>query len=310
MIDLIDDFLKDWIGELNTRVKVTFDTPNEAEDKLSVNLYLMEIVDDQERRHSTGRPPLQPSLRYLVTTTGDTFKSAHKMLWQVLDAALDRDDFKVEFEPASSQIWTAFKIAPRPSFVLQVPLHRGWPGEQIQFARGVEARFSSMITLQGTLVGDPGNLPVPRARVEMPSLNRAVYTDRDGQFSLPNVPSQPASGQWELRIEARGMYQQIKLPVPPTLGAPLTLTFNFNRVSLFGQLVAANDPKIMLSPAEVSIPELDLHTFTGPDGRFQLDFVPSSPTEKQLLVRYKSRQQTITIKETGTQTNPISIPFE
>jgi hypothetical protein len=59
------------------------------------------------------RPPLGISLRYLVTTWCENVKEAHRLLGDLMLAALEETKFEVEAIPAPVELWRAFGIAPR-----------------------------------------------------------------------------------------------------------------------------------------------------------------------------------------------------
>jgi len=245
LIDKLDERLTSWVQSVVPGVKTTFAAPKDGEEDLAVNLYLLEIADDP-LRHSTGHPPIQPSLRYLVTTSAGEPKDAHSLLGSLfyaarkgprLDVRLDVSfnfqlevELEVELEPIASQLWTAFGIAPRPSFILRLPLPAEWPAPQPVKAPPVTQEIApaagELVPLYGLVLG-PNEIPLASARVEMialwerqenPShlqevpyttsytqLERATYTGPKGRFTLPGIQAAPAAKT--LLVSARGQEQ-------------------------------------------------------------------------------------------------------
>ena len=139
-------------------------------------------------------------------------------------------DLDVELEPVSSQLWSAFGIAPRPSFILRLPLPQEWPIPQPEKAppvtQGLAPVAGELVSLYG-LVQGPNDTPLASARVEMISLwdgpknpshlqevplttnytqlERAAYTDPQGRFTLPGIQAAPAAKT--LLVRARGQEQ-------------------------------------------------------------------------------------------------------
>ncbi|MCU0518329.1 MAG: DUF4255 domain-containing protein, partial [Oscillatoria sp. Prado101] len=73
------------------------------------------------------RTPLQAAARYLVTTWAGTPEDAHRLLGDLLFAAMDSAAFQAELNPLPAAAWTAFGLPPQPSFVLRVPLQIARP---------------------------------------------------------------------------------------------------------------------------------------------------------------------------------------
>ena len=51
--------------------------------------------------------------------------------------------------------------------------------------------------IRGKVVAGDGSTPYPDAEVTIESLNKTVYTDRDGEFYVQNI----APGQYTLRVK-------------------------------------------------------------------------------------------------------------
>jgi len=229
LIDQFDERLSSWVESVVAGVKTSLAAPKDGEDTLAVNLYLLELADDP-LRHSTGHPTIQPSLRYLVTTSAGEPKDAHDLLGRLFYAARKQPDFDVELEPVSSQLWSAFGIAPRPAFILRLPLPAEWPAPQPEKAppvtQGLTPDAGELIPLYGLVLG-PNETPLASARLEMISLwdgpknpshlqevpittnytqlERAAYTDPKGRFTLPGIQAAPAAKT--ILVCARGQEQ-------------------------------------------------------------------------------------------------------
>lgn len=226
MIDQFDKQLASWVESVVTGVKTSLAAPKDDDETLAVNLYLLELADDP-LRHRTGHPTIQPTLRYLVTTSAGEPKDAHDLLGRLFYAARKRPDFEVELEPVSSQLWSAFGIAPRPSFILRLALPDEWPAPQpkniLPVTQGLVPAVGELVLLYGLVLG-PNDTTLASARVEMialwegpktPShlqevplttnysqLERAAYTDSKGRFSLPGIQAAPAAKT--LLVRTRG----------------------------------------------------------------------------------------------------------
>jgi len=217
MIDQIDAKLSKWVEGVVAGVHPSFAPPSDAEDGLAVSLYLLEIADDP-LRHSTGHPTIQPSLRYLVTTRAGEPQDAHHLLGLLFYAARKTPEFEVELERVDTELWSAFGLAPRPAFILRLPLPDEWPAPQPEKAflvtQELVPEVGVLVPLYGLVVG-PNDTPLASARVEMialweqpenPShlqevplttnytqLERAAYTGPKGRFTLPGIQAAPTS---------------------------------------------------------------------------------------------------------------------
>jgi len=199
MIDLVDQRLKDWVNTVINQV-ASLGPPNQQKAGQGVGLYLMEIA--QAPPPSTGKlSPLQLALRYLVTAWSDRPEDAHRVLGELLFAAMENPDFEVERDPVPITIWTAFGLPPCPSFVLRVPLRKERPDARAKPVRMPLTLMSSpVIGFHGLLLG-PRGIPLADSRVEMPALRLSTSTDYKGRFHFSCVP---AEGVKLLRIKAKG----------------------------------------------------------------------------------------------------------
>ena len=222
MIDLVDQRLKDWVNTVINQV-ASLGPPNQQKTGRGVGLYLMEIV--QAPPPSTGKlPPLQLALRYLVTAWSDQPEDAHRVLGELLFAAMENPDFEVERDAVPINIWTAFSVPPCPSFVLRVPLRKERPHVRAKPVRmPLTLKSSPVIGFHGLLLG-PEGIPLVDSRVEIPALRLSTSTDYKGRFHFPCVP---AEGIKMLRIKAKGRELSVSSNNNyPDSREPLVVRFN------------------------------------------------------------------------------------
>lgn len=205
MIDEVDGQLRDWIAAAVGEGEVSLGPPRDPPPS-RVGLYLLEVKHVPVARGSR-RPPLQVFLRYLVTTWSEDPLEAHRVLGQLLFAALEHDEFEVEMDPIPTATWSAFGVAPRPSFVLRVPMRRERPQPPVKHVRKIVLAQAGLGLLEGHVVG-PGDEPIMNARVEFPALDRATWTDSQGRFRFVGVPAGlPIT---RVRVSAKGVHTSIE----------------------------------------------------------------------------------------------------
>lgn len=223
MEDEFDSRLKDWIEGVIDGAEVSLGPPEDQRKGRGVGLYLLELVQSPPPSTSK-RPPLQIALRYLITTWSDKPEDAHQILVKLMFAAMENGDFQVETEPMHPTGWTAFRVPPRPSFILRVPLRQERPQTSAKLVRQpLTVRSSPIVGLHGLLLG-PGGVPLSDCRIEIPALHVSTSTDYRGRFYFPAVP---ASGNKQLVVKAKGL----ELPVLskqnyPDSRTPLVIHFS------------------------------------------------------------------------------------
>lgn len=145
MIEDIDRQIVEWIGTVLTDVEISLMPPGDMGDKTLIGLYLKDILPSSPV-HTHRRPPLQVSLRYLITSWDKDPVKAHRMLYQLLFAALEHDEYDVELKPLAAQVWRAFGLPPRPSFMLRLPLRFDRPDQTTHVVRSpVEVRKKNIV---------------------------------------------------------------------------------------------------------------------------------------------------------------------
>jgi hypothetical protein len=200
MIQEADGRLTEWVRSVLKGCPVVFAPPARAEGN-GVWLHLMDVLPNPPARGDSA--PLQVSLRYLVTTWAETPEKAHGLLGRLVFEALGDGQYEVEREPVPPALWTAMGVAPRASFVLRAVLRQERPRPRAPLVRtGLRTQSAALRAVRGRVLG-PGDVPMPGARVEAPSLRLATRTDGDGRFEFAAVPAGPAP--CPIRARAKGM---------------------------------------------------------------------------------------------------------
>jgi hypothetical protein len=207
VIEQADARLRDWALAAVPGLDISFAAPSNTHTGQGVSLHLMDLVRQPPPR-GPNRPPLQLALRYLVTTWADTVEDAHRLLGQLVFAAMEQTDVEVELQPLDGSAWAAIGVLSRPAFVLRVTLRKELPVPAQPFVRGpIIVQAAPPASLYGRVVG-PGDIPLADAIVEVPSLRLAQRTDAKGFFVFAAVPGPPTLVS--LRVRARG--QELTLP--------------------------------------------------------------------------------------------------
>jgi hypothetical protein len=209
MIDRIDQKLTSWIQEALGAVNVSLEPPSTGADARGVSLYLLDLVCSPPPR-GARRPPLQFALRYLVTTWADQAEEAHRLLGEIVFAALAEPDFDVLFEPLPPESWLAFGVAPRPAFLLQVPVRQEQPQPRAGIVRHpLVVNTVPVRVVQGVVVTTDG-VPLTGVRVSLSGISNATTTDAEGRFRLEMAPADGSAQS--LRARVRGREHQHTLP--------------------------------------------------------------------------------------------------
>ncbi len=201
MIDQVDQALASWVQKTLKDLDVSIAPPQAAEKGEGVGLFLLETIPTPPARVGR-RPPLQITIRYLVTTWAESPYEAHRMLGELLFAALSNENYEVESESPPINLWTALGVPPRPSFLLRVPLRRVRPEPTVPLVRSpLVIKAAPLQRLTGIVLG-PEDTPIMNARVELPALHLYTETDADGRFQFAAVP--PRTRPSALRVRAKG----------------------------------------------------------------------------------------------------------
>lgn len=221
MIDEVDQRLRTWVGRVLGGVSVSLDAPDRTSVDAGVGLYLLELGAAPPPR-TERRPPLRLTVCYLVTAGADSPERAHRMLGELVFAAMDEADFEVDLTPVPLAVWAGLGVAPRPGFRLRVPVQRERPlpvPQRVRMPLVVRALHSTE-DLSGYVVG-PGDVPIPGALVELPSLRLSTRTDAKGAFRFPSVP--PTNTLGRLEVRAKGELLELGAEALATEGGPLVI---------------------------------------------------------------------------------------
>jgi len=217
VIEQADRRLTDWVGKIADRdARVVLSAPSDERQGVGVSLFLMDLVSLPPMR-GQRRAPLQLALRYLVSVWAGDPLDEHRMLGALVAAAMQEEGLEVQLAPVPPEVWTALRVAPRPSFVLQVPVRQARPEPVVPRVRGPLAmRGVGLAPLAGVVLG-PGDVPVAGARVEVPAADAVAETDPQGRFRFPSLPSEPR--RQLLRIRARGRQLDVEIARPDAGGS-------------------------------------------------------------------------------------------
>jgi hypothetical protein len=212
MIDQVDKRIAEWVENVLDGATVSLHPPDDAQSGQGVSLYLLELADSPPPR-STGRPPLQLSLRYLVTTWAEEPKEAHRLLGELVFAGMGSSEFDIELDPIPVDLWASLGVAPRPSFILRTPLRMERPEPEVKYVRQpLVVRTVSITSLRGTVLG-PDDVPLVGALVEIPALELFTRTDAKGVFSFSTLPAEPLVEQVLVRAKGREFSVTVDQPV-------------------------------------------------------------------------------------------------
>lgn len=209
MIQEMDQRLKAWVESVLGSVPLSFDPPTTTFQS-GVALYLLELVGSPPPRTSQ-RPPLQLLLRYLVTTWAEEPEAAHHLLGTLVFAAMESESFTVDLSPLPAATWAAFGLAPRPAFILSIPLRKERPEPVTKPVREpLVIQPAPFTTLQGTILA-ADDYPRVGVQVELIEIQRSTRTDSKGHFFFASVP---AASPLTLRVRTRD--QELTLPASPS----------------------------------------------------------------------------------------------
>ena len=222
MIDQTDRRLQEWVQTTLGLDAVSLEPPHDGQDGRGISLFLIELREAPAPRGTT-RPPLQLALRYLITAWAPEPAESHRLLGELVLAAMEQPDFQVELEPSPPALWTALGVTPRPAFFLRIPLRLERPEPPVHRVRvPLVVRAAPMTTLQGTVVG-PGDVPIMGARVELVGLGTPAYTDSAGHFAFTGVPGEMPSHR--LHVQAKGRAIDLTLDQTALEREPLIIRF-------------------------------------------------------------------------------------
>ncbi|MEO8133190.1 MAG: Pvc16 family protein [Betaproteobacteria bacterium] len=200
MLDQLDRDVIAWVAALPGIPEVVLQPPDDQAGRHGICLYMVDLRQEPAQR-GTRRLTWSFQVRYLVTAHAPDPVEAHKILGAVLAAAIEKEDFDVDSDAPSLELWRALGAKPRPAFMLSVPWRhqRDLPQPpMVMHPLTIDPRQS--VPLSGLVLG-PEDTPVMAARVEIPELGLWATTDATGAFRFPSTPQ---GSSLNLRITARG----------------------------------------------------------------------------------------------------------
>ena len=207
MIEAADTRLREWLAEkVAADVALSVGSPDAPFPKEGVGFYLLEIIPAPAAR-STPAPPFQILLRYLITTADLDVTVAHRLLGNLVFAALADDKIDVESAPVPLEMWRAFAVPPRPALVVRLPLRIEREQRLAPRVRQpLEMGGAALDTVLGVVIG-PGDLPVMNARVEELGTGVTTLTDYAGRFRFARLPVEGT--RLRFRVSAKGVQTDV-----------------------------------------------------------------------------------------------------
>ena len=219
MIDQLDNELASWVTRILGDVPTRFDMPTEQPEGRGVVLFLLSFSPTPPA--SSGPPiPLQVTLRYLVTTWAESPLEAHKLLGDLILAAMEEKEYELELEPVPGETWQAFHLPPQPAFVLRVLLRKPLPEPAAKYVTKVVLDPRPSVSVYG-LVRGPKDIPIPSARIELRNSSRSTATDASGRFHFDNLP---AGMPTNLSVKAKGRVLDVTIEKPTSAQDPFVIS--------------------------------------------------------------------------------------
>lgn len=228
MFDQVDRELTAWVSNAASIAEdqVALTPPGVGE--YTVSLYLLHVVRVMTT-HETPRnlpAPTKIMLHYLLTVQHANPLEAHRLLGDLMFAAIEEPEYEVDLEPLPLPAWTAFGQVPQPAFILKVPLRRERPEREVQLVRKpMQLQSAALATLHGVLLG-PEDTPIHGAAVELPSLRLMQRTNRSGAFQFMTIPA--GARQWQLIIRAKGRQFDREITRLGTAADPVIVRITFD----------------------------------------------------------------------------------
>lgn len=221
MIEKADQHLEEWVQSVVGNVPVTLEIPSEQSTGHKIGVYLFEILQSPLGVGGNRGGVIRLELRYLITSWSQQPKEAHRALGQLLTSALESREYEVELAPMNASLWNAFKCAPRPCFVMRVPVYHDLPRPEISAVHAPPlVQGSASTSLFGTVYG-PNQCPLAGASVEAPGLALSTSANVDGNFRFAMVPADLLPK--EIRVRVKGMEHRHPLPAPLDPNQPIVI---------------------------------------------------------------------------------------
>ncbi len=222
-ISAVNQNLSSWVDSTLPNTELTFQPPGDRDSSKGVSLYLMEFLP-AVTTSAVKKTAHQFQLRYLISSWSTEPEQAQQILSSLIFSAMDNPDFQIDLEPVSCQLWRAFGVTPRPSFLLQLPLILKRKEHRAPLIRyPLEIKQSSIVTMQGVVLG-PEDVPIAQANVELPAYQLKTTTDSNGCFKFNTVPETPVVKK--LKIKARNRVLEIEAKHESNDAKPLIIHFD------------------------------------------------------------------------------------
>jgi hypothetical protein len=224
MIEQIDQRLKEWVSQVVDVPIVSLSSPEQQTGERGVSCYLLDLLEKPPLRTAHLRPPLQFSLRYLITTWAADPLDAHSLLGELAFAAMQHPEFELDLSPPATEMWLAFGLTPRPSFFLRALASKHLPEPDVKLVRKpLVLQASPTTSLQGTLQS-PDQVPLRGALVELPDLQLRTRTDQKGHFHFPMIPTEPHRRQ--IRVMVKGEEKEVTIDLSKLASEPLVIQYS------------------------------------------------------------------------------------
>ena len=199
MFDEIDKKPENWVIEVVSGLKISFDISADELDKSDVCIYLLDVSPAPPGR-GVRLPPLQIMLRYLVFPCGSDPKETHQLLGKLLISALENGEFEIENKPPPIEIWQAFGIVPKPAHTSVVPFKYE---RKEKLAPNVRYPLTIKQTVLENLQGkvSVNQIPMADVKIDIPLLKIYTKTDNRGFFQFSSLPSQPTDKNLLIRVK-------------------------------------------------------------------------------------------------------------
>jgi hypothetical protein len=225
MFEQADQYLKDWVGKILPDTRVDLAAPQEAATGQGVSLYLTGL-ESKPHAYENARQAWQIGLNYLVTTWAGDPETAHRLLGELVFAALENSEFEIELGKLPPETWAGYRLAPRPYFIIKFPVRKP---RQVPAAKYVTQPLSVQDTavtkLYGQVLG-PGDVPLSGAQVTVPALRQVHYTDPKGRFVLPLVPGSSNFRTLQIKFKSQVLEVTPRADQPNSETTPLVIRFD------------------------------------------------------------------------------------
>ncbi len=219
MIAEADNQIVQWTKDVLGEGIAALVPPAKEQKGRGVGIYLLEVMPEP-RQHVAVRPRLQASLKYLITCWDDSAVEAHRVLGELLEAAMQHPQYEICAESPAPALWTAFGIAPQPCLTLKTRAWKELETKPVKLVRKVVMETALGRPLYGVVLG-PEAVPLCDAQVELPALRLATRTGTHGEFEFANVPV--SGGLGNLLVSARG--REMTFDMKDLTESPVSINF-------------------------------------------------------------------------------------